>query len=194
MQLWQTTLDIYPSLNDISDDQDFFRLAVKRSGFLIYRMDNANIDLLQRVNLPAILELVADGNKSPRYMTLGKINGEKILFAGIREGEWVETTREELQRLWSGVAFIPWKNYLSIWGTIPSQSFRDSVISLKLLLKEIGFSNLQLNENYDELTQHAVEFIQAKYGIPVDGFVGPLTKIILYREKNAYDMPRLVTN
>jgi general secretion pathway protein A len=194
MQLWQTTLDIYPSLNDISDDQDFFRLAVKRSGFLIYRMDNANIDLLQRVNLPAILEFVADGNETPRYMTLGKINGEKILFAGTREGEWVETTREEVQRLWSGVAFIPWKNYLSIWGTIPSQSFRDSVISLKLLLKEIGFSNLQLNEDYDELTQHAVEAIQAKYGIPVDGFVGPLTKIILYREKKGYDMPRLIAN
>jgi general secretion pathway protein A len=194
MQLWQTTLEIYPSLNDISDDQDFFRLAVKRSGFLIYRMDNATIDLLQRVNLPAILEFVADGNEAPRYMTLGKINGQKILFAGTPDGQWVETTREEVQRLWSGVAFIPWKNYLSIWGTIPSQSFKDSVISLKLLLKEIGFSNLQLNEDYDELTQRAIEAIQAKYGIPVDGFVGPLTKIILYREKNAYDMPRLVAN
>jgi len=194
MQLWQTTLDVYPSLNDISDDQDFFRLAVRRSGFLIYRMDNADIDLLRRVNLPAILEFVADESETLRYMTLGKINGEKILFAGTRDGEWVETTREEVQRLWSGVAFIPWKNYLSIWGTIPSQSFKDSVISLKLLLKEIGFSNLELNEDYDELTQRAVEAIQAKYGIPVDGFVGPLTKIILYREKNAYDMPRLVAN
>jgi general secretion pathway protein A len=194
MQLWQTSLDVFSSFNDINDDQDFFRLAVKRSGFLIYRMDNATIDLLQRVNLPAILELAADGNETARYMTLGKIDGDKIMFVGTREGEWVEATREEVQRLWSGVAFIPWKNYLSIWGTIPSQSFKDSVISLKLLLKEIGFSNLQINEDYDELTQHAVEVIQAKYGIPVDGFVGPLTKIILYREKRGYDMPRLVAN
>jgi hypothetical protein len=50
-------------------------------------MDNANINLLQQVNLPASLEFVADGNETPRYMTLGKINGEKILFAGTREDE-----------------------------------------------------------------------------------------------------------
>jgi general secretion pathway protein A len=48
-----------------------------------------------------------------------------------------------------------------------------------------------IDEKYDEFTQNAVESIQAKYGIPVDGYVGPLTKIILYREKNSFQMPRL---
>ncbi len=194
MQLWQTSLNIYPSLNDMSDDEDFFRLAAKGDGFLICRMQNADLDLLKRINLPAILEFMVDGREAPRYLTLGKIDGGKILLAGSPDGEWIETERHEIERFWSGVAFVPWKNYLSIWGTIPSQSFEDSVISLKLLLTEIGFTNLKIDGNYDQPTQDAVEAIQAKYGIPVDGFVGPLTKIILYREKNAYDMPQLVAN
>jgi hypothetical protein len=36
-----------------------------------------------------------------------------------------------------------------------------------------------------------VESIQAKYGIPVDGYVGPLTKIILYKEEDSLEMPQL---
>ena len=67
----------------------------------------------------------------------------------------------------------------------------DSIITLKLLLQELGFGKVEINEAYDAWTRNAVEAVQAKYGIPVDGFVGPLTKIILYREKDSYDMPYL---
>ena len=57
-----------------------------------------------------------------------------------------------------------------------------------------GFQNVAIDEKYDEFTRNAVESIQAKYGIPVDGYVGPLTKIILYREKDSFRMPRLYTS
>ncbi|MBW2337311.1 MAG: hypothetical protein JRF47_11240, partial [Deltaproteobacteria bacterium] len=46
-------------------------------------------------------------------------------------------------------------------------------------------------EEYDSWTRNIIKEIQAKYGIPVDGFVGPLTKIILYREKKSFEMPYL---
>jgi general secretion pathway protein A len=71
------------------------------------------------------------------------------------------------------------------------QTYKDSVITLKLLLQDLGFKNVAINEQYDDFTQKAVESIQAKYGIPVDGYVGPLTKIILYREKDSFEMPNL---
>jgi general secretion pathway protein A len=89
------------------------------------------------------------------------------------------------------VAYLPWKNFHSIWGTIPAQTYKDSVITLKLLLQDLGFENVAIDDQYDGLTQHAVETIQAKYGIPVDGYVGPLTKIILYKEKDSFEMPQL---
>ncbi len=83
------------------------------------------------------------------------------------------------------------KNFLSIWGIIPKHSYKDSIITLKLLLYDIGFTDFEINADYDDVTQMAIEKIQAKYGVPVDGFVGPLTKIILYREKKSFDMPQL---
>ena len=87
---------------------------------------------------------------------------------------------------------MPWKNFHSIWGTIPAQSYKDSVITLKLLLQDLGFSNVTIDDQYDDFTQKAVEAIQAKYGIPVDGYVGPLTKIVLYKEKDPSEMPHLI--
>ena len=63
---------------------------------------------------------------------------------------------------------------------------------MKLLLQDIGFTNFEINADYDDATQAAIETIQAKYGLPVDGFVGPLTKIILYREKKSFEMPQVI--
>ena len=61
-----------------------------------------------------------------------------------------------------------------------------------MLLHELGYGGMALNDEYDEPTRLAIEEIQAKYGVPVDGFVGPLTKIILYQEKKAFEMPHLI--
>jgi general secretion pathway protein A len=93
---------------------------------------------------------------------------------------------------WSGVAYLPWKNFLSIWGTIPKRSNKDSIITLKLLLHDLGFSDVEINDEYDIWTRQAIQDVQAKYGIPVDGFVGPLTKMILYQEKQTFEMPSLI--
>ncbi|MEX1327878.1 MAG: hypothetical protein AB1Z29_13820 [Desulfobacterales bacterium] len=40
-------------------------------------------------------------------------------------------------------------------------------------------------------TRNAIKEIQTQYGILADGFVGPLTKIILYKSKGSFEMPRL---
>jgi len=119
------------------------------------------------------------------------VDGDRISFGGTSEGDLIETLASDINFYWSGIAYIPWKNFLSIWGTIPMHTYKDSVITLKLLLHDLGFDKVEMNADYDNWTRQAVEEIQAKYGIPVDGFVGPLTKIILYREKNAFDMPKL---
>jgi peptidoglycan hydrolase-like protein with peptidoglycan-binding domain len=97
----------------------------------------------------------------------------------------------ELQQSWSGAAYILWKNFLSIEGTIPGSAPADSIVALKMLLRELGHKNLPLSRDYDSGTQRAIEQIQGKYGLPVDGVVGPLTKIALYREGTSFDVPQL---
>ena len=193
IKLWKTDTQFTPYLKDIDDDQTYFRLSAKSSGMFIHRVET-DMALLKKLNLPAILEFYPPGSPSPGYLTLSRIDGDKIILQGKDETEWIATDLEELEFYWSGVAYLPWKNFHSIWGTIPAQSYKDSVITLKLLLQNLGFENVSIDDQYDGLTRHAVETIQAKYGIPVDGYVGPLTKIILYKEEDSLEMPQLSTS
>ena len=190
MDLWHTPVEFKPYLNTIEDDQAFFRLTAKPSGIFIHRLDT-DMDLLIRLNLPVILECYPPGSEEAAYLALSKINGDKLFLGSAVQDRMVETDIHEINFTWSGIAYLPWKNFLSIWGTIPMRASKDSIITLKLLLNELGFGNVAMNDEYDRWTRGAVEKIQAKYGIPVDGYVGPLTKIILYREKNTFDMPYL---
>jgi len=191
MDRWDVSSEIQPYLQNIEDDQAFFRLSAKPNGFSILRLES-DMSILMSLNLPAILEFYPPGSSSPGYLTLNNIVGERLQLGGVGDDKQVETDLSEIEFYWSGIAYIPWKNFLSIWGTIPKQSYKDSIITLKLLLHDIGFTNFEINGQYDDITQETIETIQSKYGVPVDGFVGPLTKIILYREKNAYNMPQLI--
>ena len=191
MDLWNVRIEDKAYLKSIEDDQSFFRLSAKPSGLSIHRVES-DIRLLTNLNLPAILEFYPPGSSSPGFLTLSKIDGNQIELGGAGDDILIVTDLKELEFYWSGVAYIPWKNFLSIWGTIPKHAYKDSIITLKLLLHDLGFTDFEINADYDDLTQNAIEKIQAKYGVPVDGFVGPLTKIILYREKKSFDMPQLI--
>ncbi len=190
MALWQTPIEVQPYLDSLDDDQAFFRLTAKPKGVFMHRIETS-LDMLIRLNLPAILELFPTGSEEPGYLTLSKIEGPDFIFGGPDENKVVVSDAEQINVYWSGIAYLPWKNFLSIWGTIPKNSNKDSIITLKLLLHELGFSDVELNDDYDDWTRRAIEGVQAKYGIPVDGFVGPLTKMILYQEKESFEIPRL---
>jgi general secretion pathway protein A len=191
MELWQTPIENQPYLNSLDDDESFFRLTTKAKGVSIQRLE-ANLDLLKRLNLPAILELYPTGSEEPGYLTLSQIKGDSYIFGSPDGYGPIVSGPAEINLYWSGIAYVPWKNYLSIWGIIPSNATKDSIITLKMLLHELGYGGMALNDEYDEPTRLAIEEIQAKYGVPVDGFVGPLTKIILYQEKKAFEMPHLI--
>ncbi|MCK5419314.1 MAG: AAA family ATPase, partial [Desulfobacterales bacterium] len=134
-KLWKTGTQFAPYLMDIDDDQTYFRLSAKSSGLFIHRVET-DMAFLKKLNLPAILEFYPPGSPSPGYLTLSHIDGDKIFLQGRDETEWIVTQLQELEFYWSGVAYLPWKNFHSIWGTIPAQSYKDSVITLKLLLQD----------------------------------------------------------
>jgi len=190
MELWQTPIDFKPYLNSLDDDHAFFRLTAKPSGIFIHRVET-NLDLLKRLDVPAILEIYPMDSEEPGYLTLSETDGDKVSFDVPNENKVIETNEEEINLYWSGVAYLPWKNFLSISGTLPTRTNKDSIITLKLLLHELGYNNVELNGDYDIRTRNAIEEIQTKYGLIADGFVGPLTKIILYKSKGSFEMPRL---
>jgi len=190
MELWQTPIEFKPYLNSLDDDHAFFRLTAKPSGIFIYRTES-NLDLLKRLDLPAILEFYPKDSEKPGYLTLSETDGDKVRFDVPKENKEIVASEDEINLYWSGVAYLPWKNFLSIAGTLPVRTNEDSIITLKLLLHDLGYQDIELNSDYDIRTRNAIEEIQTKYGILADGFVGPLTKIILYKSKGSFEMPRL---
>jgi len=189
LETWGSTLESKPYLEAVDDDATFFNLSAKAAGFLIQRVE-ADLEVLRHLNMPAILEFRAGTKRPSAYLALTAVIGNKIFLKGGAETA-IETDAVEMDQSWTGVAYIPWKNFLSLAGTIPGNAPTDSIVALKMLLRDLGNKSIPLSKEYDAATQKTVEQIQGKYGLPVDGVVGPLTKIILYREGKTFDVPRL---
>ena len=190
LDLWNNDSEIKTYLNGIDNDLDFFRLAAKQNGLLIRRI-KGDLNMVKKLNLPAVLPLYLPEDLSPVYLTLIKIEGEKVTLRSEVGDNAIKVEQNVLASYWSGVAYIPWKNFLSLTGTIPLNSSKDTIITLKILMHDIGFNNIEINPFYDESTQHAVKEIQKKHGIQVDGVVGSTTKIVLYNEKNDFKIPHI---
>jgi hypothetical protein len=192
LDLWNTGLEIKPNLDVIDDDHDFFRIAAEKNGLSIRRIVG-NLNAVKKLNLPVVLTFYPSNKVSPVYLTLSKIDYGKITLRGGKEDISLDLTPAELEAHWSGVAYIPWKNFLSLKGTIPLDSPNESIITLKMLLRDIGFKDVEISPSYDDKTQQAIKKIQRKYGLHIDGAVGSTTKIALYNEKYFSELPHITT-
>jgi len=191
LDLWRAGSFINRYLNNMDDNQSFFRFAAKQNGLVIQRI-NKNLNLVRKLNLPTILEFYLPGNLSPRYLTISKMDNNIITLRGGGNDEVIEVGLDEIKSYWSGAAYILWKNFLNYTGIIPTNAPRDSIVTLKMLMQDIGFSEIEISPVYDKPTMDAVRVIQERHGLRVDGIVGPLTKIVLYNEKKSLKIPHIM--
>ena len=190
MDLWGAESEMSLHLDGISDDYAFFQLAAEENGLLVRRI-NGHFNAVKKLNLPAILAFRLPGGRSPVYLALCRIDDGKITLKGGNKDISIELEPADLELYWLGVAYIPWKNFLSLKGAIPLDSPKDSIITLKMLLRDIGFNTVELSPFYDENTRQAVKNVQGRYGIHMDGVVGSTTKIALYNEKKIKGIPHI---
>ncbi len=192
LELWLSEPVLSPYLESMERDGDIFEFAAKQNGLLAHRI-RADLSLLERLNVPAVLRMSLPGGVVPRYVTLSGIRGEEVtLHGGGLESATIQTRSDVLSSRWTGEAFIFWKNFLNCEGKIPEHATRESLITLKMLLQDIGFENIELTPYYDAAVRDAVQAVQRRNGIAVDGVVGPLTKIVLYNEKRDLGIPNIV--
>ena len=181
------------SLEIIDDDAAFFDRGAANNGLAMRRVD-ADLGLIRRLNLPAILELHLPDSPLPHYLTIATLGQDTItLHAGGVGGEdrVIVLAPEALGWFWSGVAYLPWRDFRGIDGTIPLSGTDRSLFALKSLLREIGFDDVDQTATYDDHTREMIKEIQARYGLEVDGVVGSLTKIALYDEAARLDIPHI---
>lgn len=76
-----------------------------------------------------------------------------------------------------------------LWGTYRPGSSGLGVVTLQLRLREAGFPAGRADGRYGERTQAAVRDLQAFYGLPADGVVGPAELYLLGLKRPASSQP-----
>jgi general secretion pathway protein A len=185
---WNSTHPLDIESVDGVDDDTFFRIAVRQRAMEVLRVQG-NLNLIRKLNLPAILEFSNLAGNRSLFLAIVGIEDNILRLS---DGDQTHSIAQaSLAGRWNGVAYIPWKNYYNYVGIIPISSPGEVIISLKVHLKILGFPIESMTAAYDIATRSAIETIQARYGLDVDGMVGPLTKIVLYNEDNSLNVPRL---
>jgi general secretion pathway protein A len=187
---WEAAPRLNLYLDDIDDDNTFFQFAAARNNFHILVVNN-DLDLVKKLNLPAVLGFLPPDAISPRYLTLIKMTENEMIFKGGEKDEVISVEPAKMQSYWNGNAYILWKNFFNYSGDIPLNAPEESVFTLKMLLRDIGFKEIKPDNLYDDFTMETIKKIQEKHGIQVDGIVGARTKIVIYNEKKELKIPHI---
>ncbi|MDJ0782059.1 MAG: AAA family ATPase [Desulfosarcinaceae bacterium] len=192
LNLWQISAGQIITDFGTGDAASFFRLSALRYDLQVQTIDG-DLALVRRLNRPAIVALQRPDGPDPGFAVLVAISDNRAtLRGGGAEAPWeVEVTIPELMAQLSGPIHLFWKDFLSDPGTIPVSSAPETVIALKLLLRDMGHTEIVIAPVYDELTEQVVRQVQLKYGLKVDGLVGPMTKICLYNDNPKLWQPSL---
>ncbi len=190
LNLWQDNTKISSYPQRLADNYDFFRIAAEQNGFSLLRM-NGNLPLIKKFNLPAILEVKPLTRAALGYSALIKIENNLIYLQNDPGQEPITLKEKDLEQYWTGMVYIPWKNFSNYAGVAPITSPADTILALKKHLKAVGFEKITDNSEYDAFTRGAIQTIQKKNGLKPDGLVGPMTKIILYNQSKSWKIPHL---
>ena len=190
LKTWNFSANFQQDLNEISDDRAFFHLAAQKSG-LIATPVFGNLERIVKLNIPSILKFTHPSGVAPVYLTVIKVTPDVMIFSGYQTLPAIAVPYAWVMENWDGEGFVFWKNFYNYQGIIPLDAPGESVITLKLHLRDIGYHHIDISGTYDLATRMAINAIQARHGIPIDGYVGPLTKIILYNETHSLEIPHL---
>jgi general secretion pathway protein A len=149
-----------------------------------------NLKTLLRLDTPALLEFRMPGSGESRFFALTGTFGNRWLIEPSLLGR-NSFTAEELKSIWSGRAYLLWKNFRKIPVMIKPAVKGPTVVDLQRLLGLNGFYKGKQTGMFDAATVKAVKAFQAAKGISLDGRVGGLTLLLLYREDGQVTVPRL---
>jgi hypothetical protein len=190
LMLWSPEAIVTEDLNRINADRIFFQQVAAQHDMMLQPIAT-DLESIQHLDLPAILAIYLPNHLWPKYLTVVAIGNNQLTFSLSDGSESLTVGTEVLHNYWSGEGYLLWKNFAGIHGTISQSSRNESVRALKQLLHDLGDRNIVVNQEFDANALQAVKKIQQKYGIREDGKVGPLTKIALYNENEAFNKPSL---
>ncbi|MCG8472000.1 MAG: AAA family ATPase [Desulfobacterales bacterium] len=130
-----------------------------------------------RFQLPALV-LFKTGLGVPLALVYDGLSPSGMLRFQSEKGG-LEMNRVDVERLWTGRAFIAFVNPLGFSETVWRHSSSAEVIALETALVRAGFSAVRVDGVFDELTLGAIHAIQSACAIAEDGKVGAQTRVAL---------------
>jgi general secretion pathway protein A len=164
------------------------RAALDRK-LLLYRF-TGNLGALLRMDYPAVLEITVPGVLGKRFISLVGTENGKLLVDPPIAGKKI-LALDDLEKHWSGQAFLLWKDALNLMPKISLAAKGDPVKQLQALLREAGAYNHPGTGVYDRDTRSAVRQFQSSKGIEEDGIAGGQTLMLLYRSIDRFETPGL---
>ncbi len=163
------------------------RVLLENTGFSVLRLRRASFERLRAIGRPALIVLQPiDG--APRVLLLAGLDDDAALLEGLDERpQWVTT--DELARFWLGEALVPWRDHAELPRLLVRGDDGPPVRWLQESLAGLGFFGGTPDGAFEATTEAGVRAFQAAESLPVDGKVGPLTKIRLYERLPGYAAP-----
>ena len=160
---------------------------LENTGFSVLPLEGASFEQLRSIDRPALVVL-APLDAAPRVLLLTHLDADTLTLEGLG-GEPLRIPASELARFWSGSAFVPWRDPAELPKLLGPGDNGPPVEWLQQSLAALGFFDGELTGEFGALTQEAVRAFQTDESLPVDGRVGPLTKIRLYERLPGYASP-----
>jgi len=193
LKRWFPAEEIQPLKNKLNPHSVFFQQAAKLYGLQAQPIaTDSDITLILKLDLPTVFTFYLPGHSWPKYLAVTYVDDTSIYFVADEQTRLASVSREIFLQFWSGEAYILWKDFNELQGIISERSSVDDIKSLKKLLLQLGYDHILLTEEYDKETIKIITTIQEKYGLHIDGIVGPFTKIALYNESREFTKPSLV--
>lgn len=164
------------------------RAMARERGFSLAEV-TGKLDALARFDLPAFLWIELPGDRG-RFIALTGLDKGKVAVTPAIAGRSV-LTDAELAAIWSGKAFVPWKNFHDISTRLKPGSGDGNVDKLQELLKTAGFFAGDVYGSFDSRTEDAIRAFQRSEGITADGRPGEKTLLLLYRRGGGFFPPGL---
>ena len=187
--LWGRDFQVPKEAND-PNFHDFYKLAMNQG----MRCSEvwANMDTLQRINLPGILEVFSPDAPTSRYVVLSAVHadGTGTVLWGHRASARVNLN--VLDEFWRRRVFIFWQDVEPVGEVMREGDRGNRVQWLQDRLHTLGHFPEASTGTYGPSTRRAVSQFQEAYRLVADGIVGPRTRMVLYSSLDAYATPNLI--
>lgn len=180
--------DMPPLLPDELSQAKFFHLEEKRG--LSFFESNTTLQRLKLFNYPAILIFQSTLSPKPSFLLLVEIKSDYLTF--LFDQEKIQVSTSLINSVWTGDAFVFWKNFEQINQSLKLGYQGPEVIWLSKKLKELGYYENNETDVFDNDLKKAVIRFQKENQLIADGIIGKETKIIIYNQTGDYKTPRLI--